>query len=150
MISFGCFLPHLTERGTDHGYGHFPLEGNGSSVLHGLDSSGKTRVSRRQPVSGRQASATYVSTHATLGHKHANASDTKCFKWHQKWFCYHCEDKLSKSGATHFTQKVCSLFHAYWILAGLPRDVQLFLLLFLFVLWMSVAVIEHGHFYGFA
>lgn len=83
MISFGCFLPHLTERGTDHGYGHFPLEGNGSSVLHGLDSSGKTRASRRQPVSDRLASATYVSTHATLSHKHATRvirsalSDTK-------------------------------------------------------------------------
>lgn len=146
MISFGCFLPHLTERGTDHGYGHFPLVGNGSSVLHGLDSNGKTRTSRRQPVSNRLASATHVSTHVTLRHKYATRvtqsakSDTiSDFVTIVRISFANLERHTSPRRCVYF-------FMLIWILR-LPRDVQLFLVFVCFMnecLRVDIFIVSHS------
>lgn len=109
---FGCFLPHLPERGTDHGYDHFPLGEMGPECFAWPWYWRQARRARSTSLSWTSEQTTRLAASRTKHAREWQPSATSVQKCRETAivFCYHIQDKPSKSGAKQLCQEVCFSF----------------------------------------
>lgn len=131
---FGCFLPHLPERGTDHGYEHFPLGEMGAAFCMALI--------RR--LAEARASLCQTSAERARTEPRASANDTRVNSASATWrvsVCYYSVTTIANLERHRISRG--------WVtdLIKITSDFsfsRLFLIaraLFLFVSWMSVTLV---------